>query len=243
MMSVGRGNLTFRDRVDAGWQLAAHPLLQKIKSLPLHLKNSFIVISLPRGGTVVGDEIAKQLNITHDLVFPRKIPIPGRSEYAIGAVSELGHVIWNDHARQFNLIDKPQVQQSKNQQIQEARRRKQIYRGQRKPLASLSGKTVILVDDGLATGATMKSAIMTCQHLNAQSIIVAVPCGAADCVEDIRRLVDKVICLSTPYNFHAVGQCYNSFDQTTDEEVVEIMAKYQDLNVGNFPNSYYYHIH
>ncbi|CAF4989847.1 unnamed protein product, partial [Rotaria sp. Silwood1] len=116
--------------------------------------------------------------------------------------------------------------------------RKTIYRGQRKPLDSLSGKTVILVDDGLATGATMKAAISTCKHLNVKSIIVAVPCGPADGVKDISKSVDKVICLTTPDHYHAVGQCYNSFDQTTDEEVIEILAKYQDLNIENISNSY-----
>ncbi|CAF1306869.1 unnamed protein product [Rotaria sp. Silwood1] len=237
-MSENRKDRIFRDRIDAGCQLAAHPDLQKIKFLPLNEKNSYLIISLPRGGTVVGDELAKQLQITHDVVFPRKIPCPGHPEFAIGAVSELGDVIWNDFARYTNLIDKPHVQQSKDKQIQEAQRRKTIYRGQRKPLDSLSGKTVILVDDGLATGATMKAAISTCKHLNVKSIIVAVPCGPADGVKDISKSVDKVICLTTPDHYHAVGQCYNSFDQTTDEEVIEILAKYQDLNIENISNSY-----
>ncbi|CAF4841616.1 unnamed protein product [Rotaria sp. Silwood2] len=151
-MSENRKDRIFHDRIDAGCQLAAHPDLQKIKFLPLNEKNSYLIISLPRGGTVVGDELAKQLQITHDVVFPRKIPCPGHPEFAIGAVSELGDVICNDFARYTNLIDKPHVQQSKDKQIQEAQRRKTIYRGQRKPLDSLSGKTVILVDDGLATG-------------------------------------------------------------------------------------------
>ncbi|CAF3752903.1 unnamed protein product [Rotaria sp. Silwood1] len=237
-MSENRKDRIFRDRIDAGCQLAAHPDLQKIKFLPLNEKNSYLIISLPRGGTVVGDELAKQLQITHDVVFPRKIPCPGHPEFAIGAVSELGDVIWNDFARYTNLIDKPHVQQSKDKQIQEAQRRKTIYRGQRKPLDSLSGKNVILVDDGLATGATMKAAISTCKHLNVKSIIVAVPCGPADGVKDISKSVDKVICLTTPDHYHAVGQCYNSFDQTTDEEVIEILAKYQDLNIENISNSY-----
>lgn len=144
--------LVFRDRIDAGRQLAAYPDLQSIKSLPDNERNSYLVISLPRDGTVVGDEIAKELNITHDLVFPRKIPCPGQSEFAIGAVSELGDVIWNDYAVKHDLISKPVVQQTKDKQIQEAKRRKEIYRGKRKPLDSLIGKTVILVDDGLATG-------------------------------------------------------------------------------------------
>ncbi|CAF3847416.1 unnamed protein product, partial [Rotaria sp. Silwood1] len=151
-------NLIFHDRVDAGCQLAAHPYLQKIKSLPLNEKNSYLVISLPRGGTVVGDEVAKQLKITHDLVFSRKIPCPRQPEFAIGAVSELGDVIWNDYAKQEKLIDKPHVQQN----------------------------------------ATMKSAILTCKYLNVKSIIVAVPCSATDCIEDISKSVDKVICLTTP---------------------------------------------
>ncbi|CAF4610948.1 unnamed protein product [Rotaria sp. Silwood2] len=237
-MSENRKDRIFHDRIDAGCQLAAHPDLQKIKFLPLNEKNSYLIISLPRGGTVVGDELAKQLQITHDVVFPRKIPCPGHPEFAIGAVSELGDVIWNDFARYTNLIDKPHVQQSKDKQIQEAQRRKTIYRGQRKPLDSLSGKTVILVDDGLATGATMKAAINTCKHLNVKSIIVAVPCGPTDGVKDISKSVDKVICLTTPDHYHAVGQCYNSFDQTTDEEVIEILAKYQDLNIENISNSY-----
>jgi predicted phosphoribosyltransferase len=145
-------NLIFRDRIDAGCQLAAHPELQKIKSLPSNEKDSYLVISLPRGGTVVGDELAKQLGLTHDLVFPRKIPCPGQPEFAIGAVSELGDVIWNDYAIEENLIDKSNVQKNKDKQIQEAKRRKEIYRGQRKPLESLNGKIAILVDDGLATG-------------------------------------------------------------------------------------------
>ncbi|CAF3845747.1 unnamed protein product [Adineta steineri] len=227
-MNKNQEKRIFRDRIDAGCKLAAHPELQKIKNLTSNEKNSYLVISLPRGGTVVGDELAKELGITHDLVFPRKISCPGQREFAIGAVSELGDVIWNDYAKQENLIDLPNVQESKDKQIQEAKRRKEIYRGKRKPLESLSEKTVILVDDGLATGATMKSAINTCKHLNAKSIIVAVPCGSVDRVKDISTFVDNIICLTTPYGYHAVGQCYKSFDQTTDKEVIEIMAKYQD---------------
>ncbi|CAF1594002.1 unnamed protein product [Rotaria sp. Silwood1] len=196
-----------------------------------------IITNLPRGGTVVGDEVAKLLGITHDLVFPRKIPCPGESEFAIGAVSEFGNVFWNDYAKKHGLINDPSVQESKNKQIEEARRRKQVYRGKRQPLNDLNGKTVILVDDGLATGATMKSAINTCKHLNAKSIIVAVPCGPAEGVEEIRPLVNKIICLTTPYDYYAVGQCYNSFPQTTDGEVIEIMKKYQDLTNTNTQRS------
>ncbi|CAF3722824.1 unnamed protein product [Rotaria sp. Silwood1] len=121
MASPGE-TIIFRDRVDAGRRLAAHSELQRVKSLSPDEKDSHLVNSLPRGGTVVGDEVAKLLGITHDLVFPRKIPCPG------------------------------DVQESKNKQIEEARRRKQVYRGKRQPLNDLSGKTVILVDDGLATG-------------------------------------------------------------------------------------------
>ncbi|CAF3161910.1 unnamed protein product [Rotaria sp. Silwood2] len=220
--------IIFRDRTDAGRQLAAHSELQRIKSLSSNEKRSYLVISLPRGGTVVGDEVAQLLGITHDLVFPRKIPCPGDEEFAIGAVSEFGNVFWNDYARQHNLIDEPSVQQSKKKQIDEAQRRKQVYRGKRQQMNDLSGKTAILVDDGLATGATMKSAINTCKHLNAKSIIVAVPCGPDDTVEEIRPTVDKIICLTMPYGFCAVGQCYQSFSQTMDEEVIEIMKKYQD---------------
>ncbi|CAF4185642.1 unnamed protein product [Rotaria sp. Silwood2] len=223
--------IIFRDRIDAGRRLATHSELQKIKSLSPGEKRSFLVISLPRGGTVVGDEVAKLLGISHDLVFPRKIPCPGYSEIAIGAVSEFGDVFWNDDAKKYGLINHPRVQQSKNKQIVEAQRRKQVYRGNRQPMNDLSGKTVSLVDDGLATGATMKSAINTCKHLNVKSIIVAVPCGPDDIVEEIRPFVNKIICLTTPHSYRAVGQCYYSFPQTTDEEVIQIMKKYQDLTI------------
>ncbi|CAF1220630.1 unnamed protein product [Rotaria sp. Silwood1] len=230
MASYG-ATTTFHDRIDAGRRLATHSELQRIKLLPPSVKRSYIVISLPRGGTVVGDEIAKLLGITHDLVFPRKIPLPGHSEVAIGAVSEFGDVIWNDDAKQYGLFNHPRVQQSKNQQIVEAQRRKQVYRGRRQPMNDLTGKTVILVDDGLATGATMKSAINTCKRLNATSIIVAVPCGPNDILQEIRPFVNKIICLAIPYGFRSVGQCYYSFPQTTDEEVIEIMKKYQDSSI------------
>ncbi|CAF1334331.1 unnamed protein product [Rotaria sp. Silwood1] len=230
--------MMFRDRVDAGRRLAAHSELQKVKSLSPDEKDSHLVISLPRGGTVVGDEVARLLGITHDLVFPRKIPCPGHSEFAIGAVSEFGNVFWNDYAKKHNLINDKSVQESKNKQIEEAQRRKQVYRGKRRPLNDLSGKTVILVDDGLATGATMKSAIHTCKHLNAKSIIVAVPCGPDDTIEEIRPLVNKIICLTIPHNYYAVGQCYNAFSQTTDEEVTQIMKNYQDLTNTNIQRRY-----
>ncbi|CAF1028416.1 unnamed protein product [Rotaria sordida] len=239
MISIDGGYLVFHDRFDAGWQLAAHPDLRKIKSLPAKEKNSYIVISIPRGGTVVGDVIARQLNLTHDLVFSKRMPLPERPEITIGAVSEFGDVTWNNNARRLNVINKPQILHSKVQQIHESKRRKQKYRGQRKPLESLSGKTVILVDDGLATGATMKSAVMTCQRFSAESIIVAVPCGAADCIKDIRGIVDKVICLSVPYNFDSIGQCYIFFPEMIDQEVIAIMAKYQDVKNGKIPNSPY----
>lgn len=211
--------MTFRDRVDAGRKLAA--ALEQYRSA-----SDAIVIALPRGGVVVGAEVAQALSLPLDIVIPRKIGAPGNPEYAIGAIAESGDPVWDHQAISLTDASEEYLAKVVAKERAEAQRRLTTYRGDRPP-RTLRGKTIILVDDGIATGLTMRAAIATIRSEGASRIVLAVPVAAADSIAKLRddlRLSDEIIVLHAPQWFGAVGAFYDMFEQTTDEEVITLLA-------------------
>lgn len=209
--------MIFTDRKEAGKRLALE--LHHFQQSP-----ATVVIALPRGGVVVGYEVAQALSLPLDIISPRKIGAPFNPELAIGAITETGEkILFTDLIEQLG-VSQEYIQKAIVKEQEEAKRRLHYYRKNRKGRA-ISGKKVILVDDGLATGATMLAAIQTVRAEKAQQIIVAVPVAPAESVEKIAPLVDSIVCLSTPADFYAVGQFYNHFDQTSDQEVIQLLEE------------------
>lgn len=215
--------MTFKDRREAGRKLAE--TLEEYKN-----SKDAILLALPRGGVVVADEIAKELNLPLDIVVPRKIGSPQNPEYAIGAITETGEGVWNKG--EIEDIDKEWLEKEIEKEKDEAKRRLKIYRGGKPPLA-LKNKIVILIDDGIATGLTLLAAIKSVKKQNPLKIIVAAPVGASDSVQIIKKEVDEVVCLYTPTFFGAVGSFYEEFGQTSDEEVINILQKYKNVTCNN----------
>lgn len=211
-------NALFRDRIDAGRQLG-QTLLTRYDKKPCTL-----VLGLPRGGVPVAHEVARALKIPLDILVVRKLGLPAQQEYAMGAIASGGVTYIDD-----TVIKAMQVSQSSLEAVIETEsvelgRREHAYRQGLKPL-DITQKTVILVDDGLATGATMRAAIAAVRNMKPARIVVAIPVAAADTLEKIRREADDVICLATPFPFRAVGVWYEHFPQTTDEEVKALAAQ------------------
>jgi len=209
--------MIYKDRVQAGQKLAEKLIKYK------NQKNT-IILALPRGGVVTGFEIAKILNLPLDIVVPRKIGAPQNEEYAIGAITESGEGILNQETIASLNITKDYLEQTIAKEKKEAQRRLETYRQNRPPL-NLSDKTVIIIDDGIATGLTMRAAIKSIKEKKAKKIIVAVPVSAQDSLKTIKQEVDEVICLHAPLFFGAVGAFYEQFGQTTDQEVIDLMSK------------------
>ena len=209
--------MIFKDRQEAGRRLISK--LQKYKS-----KAGVIVLGLPRGGVVVAFEIAQGLNLPLDLIVTRKIGAPDSPEFAIGAITEKGESVFDETTISIYGINQKYIDEEIKKEKKEAERRLKVYRGNR-PLLNLQGKTAILVDDGVATGLTLRAAIRSVKTKNAKQIIVAVPVIAQDSLEKIKNEVDEIIYLDSPLYFSAVGSFYESFIQTEDEEVVELMNK------------------
>ncbi|NQV13731.1 MAG: phosphoribosyltransferase [Parcubacteria group bacterium] len=207
--------MIFRDRAEAGQKLAE--ALQKYEG-----QKDAIVLFLPRGGVVLAVEVVRALDLPMDLVVPRKIGAPLNPEYAVGAITEDGEGIFNEEVVAELGIKQKQLKEIVAQEKKEAQRRLRTYRGDRPPL-DLAGQTVIIVDDGIATGLTMRAAIKSVKAKGAAKVIVAVPVAARDSLEKIKREVDEVVCLDTPRFFGAVGAFYQVFGQVEDEEVVELM--------------------
>ena len=209
--------MIFKNRQDAGQKLAQK--LNKFKS-----QKDTIILALPRGGVVTAFEIAKELNLHLDLVVPRKIGAPDNEEYAIGAITETGEGIFNQEAIDSLRVSKEYLDKKVAEEKKEAQRRLKTYR-QDRPSLNLANKTVIIVDDGIATGLTMRAAIKSVREKKAQKVVVAVPVSAKDSLKIIADEVDQVICLDAPLFFGAVGAFYQDFGQTTDEEVIDLMKK------------------
>jgi len=207
----------FKNRVDAGKKLAEKLIKYK------NIKNG-IVLGLPRGGVPVAYEVAQVLNLPLDIVVPRKVGMPGQPELAVGAVCEDGSVILNEALLQMANIKPEDLQPIIDAEKQEAQRRLTKYRRDR-PKLDLKNKVVILVDDGIATGSTMRAAIASARAKGAEKIIVAVPVIPPDTIPVLQQEVDELIYLDAPVYFGAVGAFYQNFGQTPDEEVVSLMEE------------------
>ncbi|HZO88858.1 MAG TPA: phosphoribosyltransferase [Chthonomonadaceae bacterium] len=208
--------IVFQDRHDAGKQLATH-LMQYREQNP-------IVLALPRGGVVVGYEVAQALNAPLDVIVARKLGAPGHEELGIGAIAPGGVLVRDDLAIRYLGVTEEQLQRTITRETAEMERRIRSYRGDR-PFPDLHGKTVILVDDGLATGVTARAAIRSIRQQNPQRIVLAVPVCAAETAQALRGEADEVICASTPINFRAVGLWYEDFEQVTDDEVITLLQQ------------------
>ncbi len=215
--------MLFKDRRDAGRKLVAR--LQEYKG-----EKDVVVIGLPRGGVITASEVAKELGVPLDIVVPRKIGAPGHEEFAIGALCEEGDAILDQNMIDYLDISERYVNAKIAEEKKEAQRRLKLYRGDREPL-DLKEKAVIMVDDGIATGHTMRAAIASTKRKGAKKVIVAVPVTAKDSLYTISEEADKIIYLDAPMFFDAIGRFYQVFDQTEDEEVIEIMKNQCSQNV------------
>jgi putative phosphoribosyl transferase len=202
--------MQFRDRKHAGEALANR--LEHYRD-----DQNVVVLALPRGGVPVAFEVARALDAPLDVFIVRKLGIPGHEEYAMGAIASGGVRVMNPEARGL-LIPESAVEAVAEREQLELERREQLYRGDRPPLA-LEDRTVILVDDGLATGSTMRAAVTAVKQHKPRRVVVAVPVAAGETCDEFRAEVDEVICAVTPERFRAVGLWYENFAQTTDDEV------------------------
>jgi len=207
--------IRFKDRADAGRRLAS--ALSKYKNNP-----DAIVIGLPRGGVVPAFEVAKALNLPLDIIVSRKIASPAQPELALGALSQEGFTFFDENIMRMMSVTKEDLRPVVQTEKQKAKRRLKLYRGDRAPL-DLENKIAILVDDGIATGATMMATILSARYLKAQKIVVAVPVSPPETLKKIEGEVDEVICLDTPSVFWGVGAFYDMFSQTEDSEVISLM--------------------
>lgn len=206
--------MTFKDRTDAGRQLAQ--LLETYKG------TDAIVLAIPRGGVVVGYEIAKALGLPMDVVVPRKIGAPGQPEYGIGAVAGEDISVLDDKAIGYLHVPSEYIKRESERQRAEIVRRTAAYRGNR-PHVDLRRRTVIIVDDGVATGYTTRAAIEEVRRQSPAELILAVPVGPPDVISSLRSIVDDVVTIDTPLPFYAVGAWYEEFLQVSDSEVERLM--------------------
>lgn len=209
--------MRFSDRSDAGRQLAS--LLTAYAN-----RGDVIVLALPRGGVPVAYEVASALHAPLDVFLVRKLGVPGHSELAMGAIASGGVRVLSDDIIGPLGIPQAAIEEVTERERVELDRRDRMYRNGRPP-ADLEGRTVILVDDGLATGATMEAAILAARQAKPARVVVAAPVGAPDTCQRLAAAADEVVCVATPEPFQAVGLWYERFDQTSDEEVIELLQK------------------
>jgi putative phosphoribosyl transferase len=207
--------MLFRDRAQAGRRLAER--LGHYVGRP-----DVVVLALPRGGVPVAAEVARALGAPLDVFLVRKLGFPGQEELAMGAIASGGSRVLNRSLLERLHVPPQTVDAVASRELRELERRERAYRGTSPP-PSLRGKTVILVDDGLATGASMRAAAAALRAQQPARIVVAVPVAASSSCEEFSDLVDEVICVETPEPFEAVGQWYDDFSQTSDEEVRELL--------------------
>lgn len=207
----------FTDRQEAGRQLSSH--------LPRLDREDTIVIALPRGGVPVGKEIAARLGLPLDVILVRKVGCPGRPELAVAAVAEGPEpiLVINREVAGMAGLSEADIRHLAEPELAEIARRRTLWHGNREPLP-VAGKTVIVVDDGIATGATMKAALDALRQAGAARLILAVPVAPASALAEFEPLVDQTVCLHSPCDFVAVGAHYRDFRQVSDREVAEALA-------------------
>lgn len=206
----------FRNREDAARQLAEKLRGRKLRD-PL-------VLAIPRGGVVTGAVLARELRADLDVVLSRKLRAPEQPELAIGAIAEDGQAYFNRHAEGFLGTVEDYLAEERRHQLDEIARRRTLFRAVR-PAARIAGRSVIVTDDGIATGSTMIAALQAVKAQKPHELIVAVPVAAPDRLEEVRRWCDDAVCLLTPEEFWAVGQFYEDFAQVEDEEAVELLRQ------------------
>jgi putative phosphoribosyl transferase len=206
----------FADRVEAGKRLAL--------AFGDFVGKKAIVLAIPRGGVVVGYEIAEAFSLPLDVIIPRKIGAPDNPELAIGAMTEDGTIILDESLVSYLGVSQDYIRAESVRQKSEIERRLKVYRGN-ELYPNLKGRDVIVVDDGIATGSTMKAALVSVKNKGARCVIVAVPVGPPSTIEELNKRADRVVCLFTPEFFQALGQFYVDFNQTTDDEVIELLLK------------------
>jgi putative phosphoribosyl transferase len=207
----------FRDRADAGRLLAER--LSHYAG-----RDDVLVLGLPRGGVPVAAEVARALGASFDVFLVRKLGLPGQEELAMGAIASGGARVLNEELVETLGIPEALIDAVAAREEEELRRRERLYRGERPP-PEVEGKAVILVDDGLATGSSMRAAVAALRRLRPARIVVAVPTAPVSTCEDLRPEVDELVCARTPQPFYAVGIWYENFNQTTDEEVRRLLAE------------------
>lgn len=206
----------FADREDGARQLA--------RKLKIYQFRNPLVLAIPRGGVVTGAVLARELDAELDVVLSRKLRAPYQPELAIGAVGEGGEVYLNSFAKRIAGVNQQYIEQETQRQLGEIARRTQLFRAV-KPAATATGRSVILTDDGIATGSTMIAALRVVRSQRPHELIVAVPVAPPERLESIRELCDRLVCLRSPEDFMAVGQFYRSFDTVEDDEVVRILRQ------------------
>ncbi len=206
--------IVFDDRKDAGEKLAA--------ALENYKDKGALVLAIPRGGVEVGYQVAKHLNAEFSVLISRKLPFPDNPESGFGAVAEDGSAFIFDFARE--LFPPEEIERILREQVSEIKRRVSVLR-KGKPLPPIKGRTVILVDDGIAMGSTMRASIQLCKNKKAKKIIVASPVSGRDIAEEMKRTADEAVILEKPYFFQAVAQVYRNWYDVSDEEVLGILGR------------------
>jgi putative phosphoribosyl transferase len=206
----------FRNRTEAGQLLA--------KKLTAYAnREDVVVLGLPRGGVPVAFEVAKALNAPLDICLVRKLGVPGHKELAMGAIASGGVRVLNYDVVSWLKVSGKTIDKVAQKELRELQRRDRVYRGDRPP-ADVRNRTIIVVDDGLATGSTMRAAVAVLREQQPQSIVVAVPVAPSETCKALSAEVDEVVCIVTPEPFYAIGLWYENFAQTTDEEVRELLS-------------------
>jgi putative phosphoribosyl transferase len=209
--------MLFNNRTDAGQQLAS-------KLMAYANRPNLLVLALPRGGIPIGVEVSKALNAPLDIFLVRKLGVPGHEELAMGAIATGGIRIINKNVVEYLDIPLEVIEIVAERESVELQRRELAFRGNR-PAPEINGRTVILVDDGLATGSTMRAAVAALREQNPAGIVVGVPTASPSTCNELKEEVDDIICAITPEPFHAVGIWYEDFSQITDEEVHELLKE------------------
>ena len=209
--------MIFRNRTDAGKILAA-------KLRPYALRQDVVVLALPRGGVPVAFEVAEELNAPLDVIIVQKLGTPGQEELAMGAIASGNVKIFNHRVLDQLDISQSQMDSAISGAQEELQRRERFYRGGR-PSIDVQGRTVILIDDGLATGSSMRAAAGAIRQRQPAQLVLAVPVASLATCDELQGEFDEVVCAVTPERFYAVGQWYQEFSQTTDQEVRDLLAR------------------